>query len=86
MYNNEIYDGLKHYASKESISSDSEVHLDLAMIYEPFKTEEDFTNYNADPVSKLLKIVAAGDAEEMRPRLEEFGPITFLENHFYEKE
>jgi hypothetical protein len=41
---------------------------------------------NTDPVSKLLKIIAAGNAEEMRSHLEEFGPIQFLENHFYEKE
>jgi hypothetical protein len=41
---------------------------------------------NTDPVSKLLKIIAAGNAEEMRSHLEEFGPIQFLENHFYEKD
>jgi hypothetical protein len=37
-------------------------------------------------VSKLLKIIGAGKAENMRGRLEKFGPIRFLENHFCEKE
>lgn len=92
-YNNEIYDGLKLYAaSKESESSDSE---DMPQnpaeedeIKKLYKTEEDLNELGnaTDPVSKLLKIVAAGNAEDMRCRLEEFGPIQFLENHFYEKE
>jgi hypothetical protein len=95
MYNNEIYDGLKLYASRESISSseESEVHLieEECLItrgfYQPFKTEEDLQSHtNTEPISKLLKIIAAGNAEEMRSLLEEFGPIQFLENHFYEKE
>ena len=58
----------------------------LLVVDEPFRTEEDDKVTNTDPVSKLLKIQAAGNAEEMRTRLEEFGPIQFLENHFYEKE
>jgi hypothetical protein len=44
------------------------------VIDEPFKTEEDVKVSN-ETVSKLLKILAAGNAEEMRSRLEEFGPI-----------
>jgi hypothetical protein len=39
-YNNEIYDGLKHYASKESCSSSDTLEYP-AFVYEPFKTEED---------------------------------------------
>lgn len=43
-------------------------------------------NKKIDAVSKILKIIKAGKAEDMRVRLEKFGPIRFLENHFCEKE
>lgn len=39
-----------------------------------------------DAVSKILKIIGAGDAQNMRDRLELYGAIRFLENHFCEKE
>ena len=44
------------------------------------------SNDKIDPLSKILKIIGAGDAEGMRDRLELYGPIRFLENHFCEKE
>jgi hypothetical protein len=37
------------------------------------------SNDKIDPLSKILKIIGAGDAESMRDRLELFGPIRFLE-------
>lgn len=43
-------------------------------------------NDKIDAVSKILKVIGVGEAELMRDRLELFGPIRFLENHYYEKE
>jgi len=37
-------------------------------------------------VTKIIKILAAGQAENLRDRLECFGKLQFLENHFIEKE
>jgi hypothetical protein len=42
----------------------------LLVLDEPFRTEEDVKVSNTDTVSKLLKILAAGNAEKMRSRLE----------------
>jgi hypothetical protein len=75
-YNNEIYDGLKLYASKESCSSlgdDLSHSVDHHQEQKPFKTEEDLSRFNS--ASKLLKILGAGNIEDMRSRLQTFGPI-----------
>ena len=37
-------------------------------------------------VTKIIKILAAGPAEPMRDKLEGFGRLQFLENHYIEKE
>ena len=58
----------------------------MAKTIDAQKVMESIQNDKLDPVSKILKIIAAGDAEAMRERLELYGPIRFLENHFCEKE
>ena len=61
-------------------------HGILAKTLDAQKMLKSITNDKIDLVSKILKILAAGDAESMRDRLELYGPIRFLENHFCEKE
>lgn len=34
--------------------------------------------------SKILKIIGAGEADEQRLKLQSFGELTFLENHYIE--
>jgi hypothetical protein len=58
----------------------------LAKTIDAQKVMDSITNDKIAPVSKILKIIGAGNAETMRERLELFGPIRFLENHFCEKE
>jgi hypothetical protein len=58
----------------------------LAKTIDAQKMLSSLSNDKIDPLSKILKIIGAGDAESMRDRLELFGPIRFLENHFCEKE
>ena len=58
----------------------------LAKTIEANKVISGIKNEKLDAVSKLLKIIGAGAADDMRECLEQFGPIRFLENHFCEKE
>jgi hypothetical protein len=58
----------------------------LAKTIDAQKMLSSLSNDKIDPLSKILKIIGAGDAEGMRDRLELYGPIRFLENHFCEKE
>ena len=39
-----------------------------------------------DGVSKILRIMGAGQAEPERTRLEKFGSIQYLDNHYIDKE
>ena len=58
----------------------------MAKTIDAQKMMNSITDDKIDAVSKILKIIKAGDAESMRDKLEAYGPIRFLENHFCEKE
>ena len=58
----------------------------MAKTIDAQKMMNSITDDTVDAVSKILKIIKAGDAESMRESLEAYGQIRFLENHFCEKE